>query len=531
MKILIIDALAANEGYRRFSRDAIGVGSRLLAGIIEKHHVSVKISRVEDFLFEKQENIKTYDSFFISAMTVDLIAVEKAIEKIRRMQNNKNVIIGGPIANDIETVQYLNPDLAVQGEGEEIVDCLLESDLKIECFLEKNEKFAVQKFRKRKYVVKLKQISKAEVFTKYKPSTKRIKDYPEYLSAKVYVEIVRGCSNHFRGDFVKKKGNCINCGNCDSPDTVMESKCPVDIPPGCGFCSVPAVFGPPRSKPLELVKEEVKKLFELGVKRIILSAPGFLDYMRGNAHDLVSPTQPPANAEKIEELLATLTKIRDAQSSPCAISVENVKPSLVTEEIAKIMGKYLPNTAISIGCETFNAKHSKEIGRPSSPEQVLNAAKLFSKYGIKPQIYLIHSMPGETVQALNETIYTVKHKLWEIAEKITVYKYQSLPKSPFTTIGAELPVKRHLLIKKREELKEEIRKFNFEKKKAMIGQKILAIVSEKDWTDTQYLIAHPLYGGPVIKLKTDRDLMNKIVEVEITRAINDRIVMGKIVKF
>ena len=81
MTVLIVDALAANEGRRKFSRDAIGVGPRLLAGICEKNKKDSRIIRVEDLLeskhfFDREE----HQIFLLSAMSVDEIAVKRAIK-------------------------------------------------------------------------------------------------------------------------------------------------------------------------------------------------------------------------------------------------------------------------------------------------------------------------------------------------------------------------------------------------------------------------------------------------------------------
>ena len=54
---------------------------------------------------------------------------------------------------------------------------------------------------------------------KYVPSTVRIVDYPAYQASKVYVEVIRGCSNYQRTKIPLPDGReCTDCGNCDSMD-------------------------------------------------------------------------------------------------------------------------------------------------------------------------------------------------------------------------------------------------------------------------------------------------------------------------
>ena len=133
MNVLIVDALAANEGRRKFSRDAIGVGPRLLAGICDKNDVDSRITRVEDLLEQENiESIKTSEIFFISAMTVDRIAVQRVVKEIRKEKNSAFIVLGGPITTDQEILQNLEINLAVYGEGEFIVDELVSQSFSIE---------------------------------------------------------------------------------------------------------------------------------------------------------------------------------------------------------------------------------------------------------------------------------------------------------------------------------------------------------------------------------------------------------------
>ena len=528
MKILILDALAANEGRRKYSRDAIGVGPRLIAGVSKKNNTVSKIIRVEDLLDNCQINIIDFDIFLISGMSVDKIAVRRAIEYIRSIHNTAFIVLGGPIVSDRTELENYDIEIAVLGEGEQILNELIQNEFSINTLSTKDNK--IEKIGKIT-LVKREETKKKRIFEEFPPSISHITDYPDYWYSKVYVEVVRGCSNHYRGEIVRNEGGCSDCGNCNSPDEVFTEKCPENIPPGCGFCSVPATFGSPRSKSIEMIAEEVNSLFKEGVRRIILSAPGFLDYFRDPENNpIFSPTQPPANEEIISELLSKLASIRDNQNHICSISIENIKPSLVTPEIAKIIGKYLPNTSISIGCETFDEMHSKQIGRPPSPNKALEAARLLMENGIQSQIYLIHSLPGETVQTLEKTKNVVKNQLKNFAEKITVYKYLPLPNSPFTNTETPLPAERHLLKIKREELKQSIINFNLQKKQELVNSEIISIVAERDRIREQTYICYPLYSGPAISITSEKNILRKLVRILITGVISDKLVSGKIVE-
>ncbi len=528
MNILIIDALAANDGHRLFTRDVIGAGPKLLAGIVKTSQSYPIIVRVEDLLNSSHSHtLSSFDGFLISAMSVDLVAVKKVIAILRSF--SAPIILGGPILADSSLLFSLDINAGVIGEGEWILQDLLSKQLNF-ASLSNTEYYTTRRIKNKFLFSSIKNPSTADPLEHFFPDTAGIRDYPDYWFSRVYVEVVRGCSNHFRGDIVKSIGGCSECGNCESPETVSTDECPEDIPSGCGFCSVPTLFGPPRSRPLKLILDEVESLFSQGVKRIVLSAPGFLDYKRGDNKTIYSPTVPSPNLSAIEKLLATLAKIRDSQSHKCSIAIENVKPSLVTPEAAQILGKYLANTPISVGCETFDQKHSRDLGRPDDPKSVIRAASLLSNAELKPQIYLIHSLPGETVRSLRRTREVIEHKLPSIADKITVYKYLPLPNSPFTKLNVPSPSDRYLMEKERGKLKNTIIAFNKKKKGELVGKQFYTVVAEKDRVRDNTYIAYPLFGGPAVSIESSTDLREKVLKIEIVNIISDKLVLGKIVK-
>ncbi len=106
MGILIVDALAANEGRRKFSRDTIGVGPRLIAGICEKQKIESLIVRVEDLL-DSSKILKnnSFDAILISAMSVDEIAVKRAIKVIKEHNQDLKILLGGPILSEDRIIQ------------------------------------------------------------------------------------------------------------------------------------------------------------------------------------------------------------------------------------------------------------------------------------------------------------------------------------------------------------------------------------------------------------------------------------------
>ena len=137
-------------------------------------------------------------------------------------------------------------------------------------------------------------------------------------------------------------------------------------------------------------------------------------------------------------------------------------------------------------------------------------------------------MPGETVQSLELTKSVVETQLKDVAEKITVYKYLPLPGSPFTETNVELPKKRHLLDIRRNELKDSIIKFNLEKKRKMIGEKLTTIIAEKDRKRENTYIGYPIYSGPAISVCSEDPILGQTFNIEIIGALSDKLLEGKV---
>ena len=111
MNILIVDCLAVGDGLRKFSRDFIGGGPKLIAGILkqsELENLNIKIERAEDLLSNESRDLYKHDLCLISAMSMDFKGVQKVIENWRQIKRNNLIIIGGPIATDNNILKKLD---------------------------------------------------------------------------------------------------------------------------------------------------------------------------------------------------------------------------------------------------------------------------------------------------------------------------------------------------------------------------------------------------------------------------------------
>lgn len=524
--IAIVDATGAEKGKRRFTRDAIGCGPRSIAGVLNQFGISNKIFLAEDILSKGFP--KGFTALFISAMSMDKIAVQKLVKKWRKYSKGK-IVLGGPITSEPEYVlQSTKVDIIVIGEGELTVQELiireaLEENTNLEDILGigyfDSSVVKINSFRS--YTTK-------DQFHKFQASVESVKDYPNHFSAKVYVECVRGCSN-FGGTKIKLPDGreCSDCGYCESYCLEDRLKCPEGIPPGCGFCSVPNLFGPARSRTVKQVVAEVTQLVENNVKRIVLSAPDFLDFGRDDnlTVPLIHPSTPLANTNKIEELLKKIKLIPQVSEGKVWVEIENIKAQLFTEKIAKIIAKYLPNSSFSIGCETGSEKHAILLGRSSKPNDTLEAVKIAHEYGLKAHVYFIHSLPGQSEQTAKETVKLI-HQLEPFIDKVTIYRFRPLPMSAFGDFPLPPPAVQNPISKMISDAANEV---NLKKKKEFVGEKVKVIISEPNYRDEKGAIAYILTGGPIVAVENAREKIGEIVEVEIIRTLSEKLILGRIV--
>ncbi len=519
MKIAVVDCLGCGSSGRRYSTlDVISVGPRLLVGIIESLGHEAELLLCEEAI--KGGLLRDFDAVFVSGMATDVVSMVRVAQRGGLVPK----VAGGPSC--VEYLRLLRGgfDYVIYGESEAALPKLLKllegrlSESEVPNLIYRVGGEVVRNIRYRF-------LSREELW-RYEPSVKIITKYPGWWGARVYVEVVRGCSNFFRPTIPLPSGRkCIGCGRCRVGDLEERLECPAGIPPGCGYCSVPALFGPPRSRPLDSILREVEELLKLGVRRLVLSAPDFLDYGRDllvAPKPLTNPREPPPNLEAIEELLSNVSSLIKSCGRKVYLMIENIKPNLVNEEVAEVLSKYLRGTPVNIGLETGDEGHHRALGRPSSVKEVVKAVELLTKAGLKPYIYLIHGLPGESKLTIKNTIKVVK-KLWSLGiEKVILYRFTPFKGTAFEGFKKPPPAVKSPTAKKLYYL---IKKLNKEAKKKLLVKELEAIVVSKVGNT---LIAYTLSHGPVIKVIGNKELIGKTIHIKITHIESDRVVHGTI---
>ena len=522
-RILVVDALSAGKGRRSSSRDSIGCGPRTVAGVFENHDIDCRIIRAE--VLKTVGQLRKFEHIAISAMTMDLPTVQRITSLWRHSRLRGKVIIGGPISSDPKSaLENTRPDVLVVGEGELTLDELVRegffeefidlSGIKGICYWDDGSPVVTSR---REYLT-------SDEMRKLGPSTSRIVDYAAYAASRVYVEVVRGCSNFRRTRVELPDGRvCRECGGCDAEDAVVRLDCPESIPPGCGFCSVPSTWGPPRSRPPDIVIDEVRELISLDVHRIVLEAPGFLDYMRGSP-PVTTPCHPPANVAAIKELLEGLAEIPQVSTGLVHIAIENIKACLFTREVAEVLSTYLPSSSPNIGLETGSEDHSRLIGKCGTPNDVVRAVRISREYGMTPYIYFIYGLPDETPETVNASIRMMKELSEAGAERIILYGFRALPGSAFESFPEPSP---------KDPLGQKMRKaalkINRKKKTDYVDETIRCIAAEPSWSRRGYTMYYPLGEGPIITAPGGFT-SGTIVDIRITEVLSEGLLLGEVVR-
>jgi len=531
-KVLVVDANAREKGKRFSTLDVIGVGPRLVTALFRSYNVSAKLYSYESVICNPKI-MEDYDVLAISFMISDIHAVKKLINLWNKV-NKGLVILGGGGTLSQTALKSLHFAMAFKGEVEVTLQSIFSKYTNLR---EVYEVFSREKSVVRGLVIRTRDGKILDgglgIWTPKErlsviPAVEDLKTYPFYWASRIYVEVVRGCSNFKRARQTSNGKVCINCSLCYNGPLNLRLQCPVGILPGCGYCSVPTVHGPARSRNLYTILEEIERLTKIGASRIVLSAPDFLDFGREELVDgpLTDPCSPPPNIDAIEELLSKLMKIRAVATGKTVIMVENAKPCLINDDVAELLGRYLKDTPIYIGLESCSNNLLEKIGRASTCISAINAIKKLKSHGLRPYIYLMHGLPVESEDDIRKTIECIDVLERIGVERIVLYRFRPIPCSSFENFAKPIAA---ISDAARRELRSTVIEFNKRQKKRVQGIIVKAIVAQKHPTRKGYLIAYPQKHGPVILIKGSEGLIGHRVAVKIQKAISDRLVLGSVV--
>jgi radical SAM superfamily enzyme YgiQ (UPF0313 family) len=527
---LIVDALASGDGRRRTTRDVIGAGPRSVAGVLEEEGLTPLIITAERFLVSAKIH-SDHEALLVSGMTSDLSAMRRTISRWRKNSDGP-VLIGGPAASDPDgALRKTRADLAVIGEGERTLSELLgggfsEGSLPDEGSLSQIPGLAYATEEGVK-VNPLRPYIRRRDYDALGPSTGVISDYPIFYASRVYVETHRGCSNYHRARLPLGGMGCTDCNLCTEGGLEERYYCPSGIPPGCGYCSVPSLYGPPRSRSVGRIVSEVGELLSLGVRRVVLSAPDILDYGRDllvEPEPLTDPRHPEPNYGALEDLLSRLSDLDEIGGGTASLMVENLKGCLVTERASEILGRYLSGTPVNVGFETGCSDHSRLLGRASTPRENLEALRRLKRAGLRPYAYFIHGLPGQDEGTVANTVRAIDESVGAGAARIILYRFHPLPMSAFQGFPTAPPAVKDRLSRR---IYEAAARANRSLKEDLVGRRIRVVVAEPYDRDGGLQVAYPMLHGPVVLVEGAEGLIGRIIEVEVTGIVSERMVRAR----
>lgn len=270
----------------------------------------------------------------------------------------------------------------------------------------------------------------------------------------------------------------------------------------CSYCLIPYARGYIRSRKIENVIEEIKKVVEEGINEVVITGIHIASYGRDFKGENIG----------LIDLLEEINKIQGLHR----IRLGSIEPTIITDEFVERLSKLDKicdhfHLSLQSGCtETL-----KRMNRRYTTEEFKAVTKRlrfkFPNAALTTDI--IVGFPGETEDEFNTTYEFLK----EIAfYKMHIFKYSQRKGTKAAVMPNQVDGKiKEERSKKLIELSNE-NEYNYNKK--YIGKQVEVLFEEREG---EYLKGHTT-NYIVVKHKTDKDdLINKIAKVTVSEAKQD----------
>ena len=162
---------------------------------------------------------------------------------------------------------------------------------------------------------------------------------------------------------------------------------------GCSFCTEP-FYGPPRSRPVDGIREEVEALSrEGGFYYRLGRQPDVLTYGASPAEEYPSP-----RPERIEELFS---EVRGAAPALRCLHIDNVNPGTIArhpdasrEALRFVVLFHTPGDVAAFGMETADPAVVRANNLKAGPGEVMAAIRLVNEVGGRREAGIPHLLPG-----------------------------------------------------------------------------------------------------------------------------------------
>ena len=268
----------------------------------------------------------------------------------------------------------------------------------------------------------------------------------------------------------------------------------------CSFCVVPYTRGSEFSRPINEIKEEIKKYMHMGIKEVILlgqNVNAYYDDSQGRKHaDLAYLIN------KISEF-NNIKRIRYMTSHPNDMSDSLIEAHGKNFKLMPFL--HLP---IQSGSDTILKKMNRK-------HNVKKYYKVIDKLkSLRPDIALssdfIVGFPGETDEDFNQTMQFIKNVNFAIAYSFMFSSRPGTPASKFKDV--DLTIKKTRLSALQSLLKEQQKNYN----KSFVNNVLEILFDRKGRHKNQY-IGRTIYNQSVFVNSTS-NLIGKILNIKIIRS-------------
>lgn len=266
----------------------------------------------------------------------------------------------------------------------------------------------------------------------------------------------------------------------------------------CTYCIIPYARGRIRSRKIESVIEEVKKIAEKGIKEVVITGIHIASY--GKDFD---------NNIGLIDLLEELNKVDGIQR----IRIGSLEPKIITEEFMQRLIK-LPkichhfHLSLQSGCDETLRRMNRKYNTLEFKEIVNRLRKYYSDVILTTDI--IVGFPGESQEEFDCT--------YKFLDEIKFYKMHIFPYSPRTgTVAEKMPnqVQGDIKESRSKKLIELSNKNQLEYNQKYIDKDVEVLFEEKD--ESGYYKGHT-QNYILVEYKSSENLENKIKVVKIKEA-------------
>lgn len=262
----------------------------------------------------------------------------------------------------------------------------------------------------------------------------------------------------------------------------------------CSYCIIPYAKGRVRSRKLENVIEEIKKIAAKGIKEVVITGIHVASY--GIDFD---------NNTRLIDLLEAIEKIEGIER----IRLGSLEPNIITEEFVNRLKKLTKmcdhfHLSLQSGCDETLKRMNRKYTAQSFRKEVELLRKTFPNVVLTTDV--IVGFPGETEQEFNETYEYLKNIRFT---KLHVFRYSPRKGTVAARMKDQVDSKikeerSHKLI----ELSDKCEKEVLDK---YIGKKVKVLFEKQEG---EYIKGHTT-NYLVVKIK-DSKLENQILDINIT---------------